>query len=66
MMSHLIRELEHALTSGVDRHTLHGHLDGIGAIIESHFGYAERSVLTVLDGIPLDLELREAFGEIAD
>lgn len=65
MMSHLIRGLERALTSGADRATLHGHLDGLAAIMDSHFGYEERSLLTVLDGIPLDLERQEAFGAIA-
>lgn len=66
MMAHLIGGLEKALTSGADGATLHGHLDGIGAIMESHFRYEERSLLSVLDGVPLTLERREAFGAIAD
>lgn len=66
MMSHLIRGLQHALGAGADRDTLHGHLDGLGAIMESHFRYEERSLLTVLDGTPLTLDRREAFGAIAD
>ncbi|MFC7489277.1 MULTISPECIES: hemerythrin domain-containing protein [unclassified Knoellia] len=66
MMSHLIGNLQKALTSGADPGTLHGHLDGIEAIMESHFRYEERSLLTVLDGIPLVLERRDAFGAIAD
>lgn len=66
MMSHLIGGLERALTSGADRATLHGHLDGLDAIMESHFRYEERSLLTVLDGIPFTLGRRDAFGDIAD
>jgi hypothetical protein len=66
MMAHLIRGLEKALTSGADRATLERHLDGIGAIMESHFRYEERSLLTVLDGIPLTLGRRDAFGAIVD
>lgn len=66
MMAHLIGGLEKALTSGADRDTLHGHLDGIGAIMESHFRYEERTLLSELDSIPLALERREAFGAIAD
>ena len=34
--------------------------------MESHFGHEERSLLTVLDGIPLVIEKRDAFGAIAD
>lgn len=66
MMAHLIGGLEKALTSGADGDTLHGHLDGIGAIMESHFRYEERELLTVLDELPLGLDRREAFGAIAD
>lgn len=66
MMAHLIGGLQKALTSGADRDTLHGHLDGIGAIMESHFRYEERSLLSVLDGIPLTLGRHDAFGAIVD
>lgn len=66
MMADLIGGLEKALTSGADGDTLHGHLDGIGAIMESHFRYEERELLTVLDELPLGLDRREAFGAIAD
>lgn len=66
MMAHLIGGLEKALTSGAEADTLHGHLDGIGAIMESHFRYEERELLSVLDDLPLGLERREVFGAIAD
>ncbi|MEO7268918.1 MAG: hemerythrin domain-containing protein [Knoellia sp.] len=66
MMAHLIGGLEKALTSCADRATLNGHLDGIGAIMESHFRYEERSLLTVLDDLPLALRRRDAFGAIVD
>lgn len=66
MMAHLIGGLQKALTSGADSGTLHGHLDGMGAIMESHFRYEERELLGVLDGIPLTLERRDAFGAIVD
>ncbi|CAN7384808.1 hemerythrin domain-containing protein [Knoellia sp. LjRoot47] len=66
MMSHLIGEFEHALSSTSDRETLHAHLDGLDAIVESHFGYEERSLLSVLDEVPLALDRQQAFGAIAD
>ena len=66
MMAHLIGALEETLRSGADRDTLHGHLDGIGAIMESHFRYEERSLLGVLDDLALTLPRRDAFGVIAD
>ncbi|KGN39163.1 hemerythrin domain-containing protein [Knoellia subterranea] len=65
MMDHLIRGLEHSLTSGADSDTVLGHLEGLGAIMESHFGYEERSLLSVLDEIPLELTPADAFGAIA-
>lgn len=66
MMAHLIRGLQQALTRGEEADTLHQHLDGLGAVMETHFGFEERSLLAVLDGIPIDLQRREAFGEIVD
>ena len=66
MMAHLIGALEEALRSGADPDTLHGHLDGIGAIMESHFRYEERSLLGVLDDLALTLPRRDAFGAIAN
>jgi len=66
MMSHLIRGLEQALTSGADRATLLGHLDGLDAIMESHFAYEERELLTVLDAVRLDVDRTSALGPLAD
>lgn len=65
MMRQLVGALAAALDSGADPATLHGHLDGLDAIMESHFGYEERSLLGELDGIRIDLDPREAFGAIA-
>lgn len=37
-------------------------MDGIGAIMESHFRYEERQLLGVLDALDLDAEVTEVLG----
>ncbi|MEL4319987.1 hemerythrin domain-containing protein [Leifsonia sp. YIM 134122] len=69
MIAHLIRDLERALQSGAEPALLLGHLDGIGAIMTSHFGYEERQLLGVLDTIEVsstDATPRSFFGPLAE
>lgn len=64
MIAHLLHSLRAALDEdrgGVD---LERHLDGIGAIMESHFRYEERQLLGVLTGLDLPLDVPEAFGPL--
>ncbi|GAB3805319.1 hypothetical protein GCM10028798_26950 [Humibacter antri] len=49
-------------TESPDR--LGSHLEGIAAIMESHFQYEERKLLTVLDVLALDADPREVFGPL--
>lgn len=66
LISILVQQLESALKSGADPVTAVQHLDGIGAIMESHFGYEERQLLAVLDGfVEPDWDKVTIFGEIA-
>jgi hypothetical protein len=49
MIDHLVRGLEAALAGGATPAERLRHLDGIGAIMESHFRYEERQLVAVLD-----------------
>ena len=49
MLDHLLGELERAALSGEDRDELLRHLDGIEAVMETHFRYEEKKLVTVLD-----------------
>jgi hypothetical protein len=65
MLEHLIGNLSAALDAGEDPETLHRHLDGIGAVMETHFGYEERRLLTVLDALALDGTAKDLLGDLA-
>lgn len=43
---------------------LDGHFEGIAAIMESHFRYEERQLLTVLEGLELDAAVSDALGPL--
>ncbi|MEU6861547.1 hemerythrin domain-containing protein [Glycomyces sp. NPDC046736] len=66
MLEHLIGRLVAAMDEGADADTLHDHLDGIGAIMETHFGYEERQLLTVLDALALEGPATALLGDLAD
>lgn len=64
----LIAGLLESLQAATDRDDppdrLGSHLEGIAAIMESHFQYEERQLLTILDGIALDADPRVVFGPL--
>lgn len=60
MIGHLLGGLEAAVSSRSSPEVLAGHLEGIAAIMESHFRYEERQLLTVLEGLALDADPGEA------
>jgi hemerythrin-like domain-containing protein len=64
MIAHLIVGLEAAIDRAASPLELLSHLDGIGAIMESHFRYEERQLLAVLDGLDLGAEPSEALGPL--
>jgi hemerythrin-like domain-containing protein len=63
---HLIRQLEHDLGRAADAEVLRRHLDGIEAVMETHFRYEERQLIAVLDRLPVgELDKTTLFGPIA-
>ncbi len=50
MLDHLLGELERAALSGADRDEMLRHLDGIEAVMETHFRFEEKKLVAVLDG----------------
>ena len=64
MISHLLGGLEAAVRSRSSPEVLAGHLEGIAAIMESHFRYEERQLLAVLEGLALDADPGKALGSL--
>ncbi|GAA1135890.1 hypothetical protein GCM10009630_38500 [Kribbella jejuensis] len=64
----MIADLLTALQQAVDHHAnppdLDRHLEGIAAIMESHFTYEERQLLTVLDTLNLQTDVPSALGPL--
>jgi hemerythrin-like domain-containing protein len=60
MIAHLLADLRDAIERAATAAELDHHLEGIAAIMESHFRYEERQLLTVL----ADLELRASVNEV--
>lgn len=65
MIEHLVAALRHAIESGACAETLRGHLDGLGAVMESHFRYEERELLGPLTGLRLEAPPQQALGPLA-
>lgn len=64
MIAYLITELENAVAHAATPPELERHLDGISAIMESHFRYEERQLLTVLETLALDADPSEVLGPL--
>ncbi|MFC4628883.1 hemerythrin domain-containing protein [Promicromonospora alba] len=66
MLDHLLGELERAALSGAAQDALLRHLDGIEAVMETHFRYEEKKLVDVLDGaVPSDVGRQEMLGPLA-
>jgi len=68
MIEHLIAGLEKAVESGESAQEKLRHLDGIDAVMETHFRYEEKKIIEVLDGFDgedLDLDKTTLFGPLA-
>lgn len=48
MIAHLLTQLEHSVNSSPTIADLERHLEGLGAVMESHFRYEERQLLGIL------------------
>lgn len=64
MIEYLIVALDNATQRGDRGEVLEQHLDGIGAVMESHFRYEERELLSVLEKLELDVDATSAFGPL--
>jgi hemerythrin-like domain-containing protein len=64
MIDYLLTALAAAVDSSASQQELQRHLDGVGAIMESHFAFEERQLLTVLDTLALDKDPRLVLGSL--
>ena len=64
MIAQLLGDLQHAVDQRAGPLELDRRLEGIAAIMESHFGYEERQLLTVLDTLELHADVRTVLGPI--
>lgn len=65
MMTQLIGDLLHVLDRTTSAVAVERHLAGIGAIMESHFRYEERQLLTILETLELTADPASVFGPLA-
>ncbi|MFT4187337.1 MAG: hemerythrin domain-containing protein [Aeromicrobium sp.] len=64
MIEHLLNGLRDAVDHAATPEELDRHLEGIAAIMESHFRYEERQLLAVLESLALDADPREVLGPL--
>ncbi|MEV8372636.1 hemerythrin domain-containing protein [Kribbella sp. NPDC056861] len=64
MISHLLQGLQDAVDRSASPAELERHLDGVGAIMESHFRYEEKQLLAVLEDLELAAEVGEVLGPL--
>ncbi|MFB7251457.1 hemerythrin domain-containing protein [Microbacterium sp. NPDC056234] len=64
MLSHLLAGLRHAVESGESAAAIERHLDGVGAIMESHFRFEEREILEPLRTLTVDATVKDALGPL--
>ncbi|MFD2797326.1 hypothetical protein ACFS27_27455 [Promicromonospora vindobonensis] len=66
MLDHLLGELERAARSGGGRDEVLRHLDGIEAVMETHFRFEEKKLVGVLGGADRPgADRRELLGPLA-
>lgn len=64
MIAHLLAGLQAAVARAAPPAELDRHLEGIAAIMESHFRYEERQLLTVLEMLALDADPGTVLGPL--
>ncbi|MFT4215723.1 MAG: hemerythrin domain-containing protein [Micropruina sp.] len=64
MIAHLLAGLQAAVDRTAPPDDLNRHLEGIAAIMESHFRYEERSLRTVLETLELDADPQAVLGPL--
>lgn len=68
MIEHLIASLKQALEAGVSPEEKRRHLDGIGAVMETHFRFEEKKLIEVLEAsaaLALGSDTTRVLGSIA-
>ncbi len=64
MIGHLLQGLRAAVQRSDEPGVLDRHLEGIAAVMESHFRYEERELLTVPESLQLDATVGDALGPL--
>ncbi|MEU5869378.1 hemerythrin domain-containing protein [Nonomuraea sp. NPDC047529] len=64
MIAMLLGQLDRAMASDATPGELSTHLDGLSAIMESHFRYEERQLLGVLSTLDLDADPHDLLGPL--
>ncbi|MGW0436891.1 hemerythrin domain-containing protein [Micromonospora sp. NPDC003197] len=64
MIAHLLTGLQAAVARTASPAELDRHLEGLAAIMESHFSYEERQLLTVLETLALDADPEAVLGPL--
>lgn len=64
MISYMIAGLQNAVEQEATPAELLQHLDGVGSIMENHFRYEERQLLSVLERLELNADPHEALGPL--
>lgn len=64
MIAHLLGGLQAAVARAAPPGELDRHLEGLAAIMESHFRYEERRLLTVLETLALDADPDAVLGPL--
>lgn len=64
MIAHLVTALQASVDRAAPAVELHRHVEGIAAIMESHFRYEERQLLVVLETLRLDAEVSDVLGPL--
>jgi len=64
MIAHLIGGLQSAVDAAATQEELERHVEGIAAIMENHFRYEERRLLTVLETLALDADPERVLGPL--
>lgn len=64
MIAHLLAALESAIRSEAAPEEIARHLEGIAAIMESHFRYEERQLTGILAELDLDATVPEVLGPL--
>lgn len=64
MIGYLLSGLSDAVDRSATPEELDRHVEGIAAIMESHFGFEERALLEILDTLDLDADRDDALGPL--